>query len=168
MIKNVSILIVFSTLGGCVTTQTSSDRTLNVHWQRLVDETGQTCERCGNTQTEVRLAAKTLKRCLRPLNIDVALKETTIDPKTCALDISQSNRIFIDGRPVEGWLGGKVGMSLCGFCCQELGENVQCRTVTVDGQTHETIPAILIIRAGLLAAEASLGQAATTKACCPK
>ena len=33
-----------------------------------------------------------------------------------------------------------------------MGEEVECRTVSVDGITYEVIPAELIVRAGLLAA----------------
>ena len=158
MFKLCAVLVVMPVLVGCVSTQTWPNRMITLRWQRLVDEADQTCERCGHTQTELRLAVGTLKRCLRPLNMEVVLKKTSIDPQTFAHNTSQSNRIFVADRPLEEWLGGKVGMSICGSCCHGLGENVRCRTVTVDGQTYEAIPAAMIVRAGLLAAETALGQ----------
>jgi hypothetical protein len=166
MLKLGVVLLVVPVLAGCASSHSWPKRTITLRWQRLVDEDDQTCERCGDTQTELRLAAGTLERCLRPLNMDVELEKLSIDPQTFAHDTSQSNRILVDDRPLEDWLGGKVGMSLCGFCCKELGKNVRCRTVTLDGQTYEAIPAALIVRAGLLAAETALARESQKEACC--
>lgn len=166
MLKLIAVLVVVPVLAGCASTQMWPKRAITLRWQRLIDEAAKTCERCGDTQTELRLAAGTLKRCLRPLNIDVELEELSIDPQTFAEDTSQSNRILVDDRPLEDWLGGTVGMSLCSSCCQELGENVRCRTVRVDGQTYEAIPAALIVRAGLLAAETALARKSQQETCC--
>jgi hypothetical protein len=127
-------------------------KTLAIRWQRLVDENGQTCERCGATEKEVQKALQSLEKSLTPLGIKVVLEEKTLDAATCAKDISESNRIWISDRPLEEWLGAEVGESSCDFCCEELGPDVECRTVTHEGQTFETIPANLIVRAGLLAA----------------
>ena len=46
-------------------------------------------------------------------------------------------------------MGAGVDGSPCGFCCEEPGDNVE---LAIDEQTYETIPAKLIIKAGLLAA----------------
>lgn len=62
----------------------------------------------------------------------------------------ESNRILIGGRPLEDWLGATAGKNPC---CHVCGPN-ECRTLTVDGRTHEVIPAEVVIRAGLLAAAA--------------
>ena len=78
----------------------------------------------------------------------------------------RSNRILIEGRSLEDWLGGEVGQSPCGSCCAEIGEEVECRTVKVDGTTYEVIPAELIVRAGLQAAS-ELVQAPPPTPCCP-
>ena len=164
----IGMVALTAVLGGCATTQTYPDRTLTVRWQRLVDETGGTCQRCGATEGQVRLAADTLRRSLRPLNMRVVLEERPLTPEQCAKDISRSNRIFVDGRPLADWLGGTVGMSSCESCCPQLGPSVECRTLTVDGQTHEAIPATLIVRAGLLAAAANLAEQSVPKPCCPK
>lgn len=168
MLKVAGALAVVATLTGCASTNLGPKRTITVRWQRMVMETGDTCDRCSSTQTEVRLAAGTLRRCLGPLNIEVALEETPMTPEVCARDMSQSNRIFVDGRPLADWLRGKIGMSPCGPCCEKLGERVECRTLAVDGQTYAVIPARLIVRAGLLAAEASLAKVADPRSCCPQ
>lgn len=134
--------------------------TLTVQWQRLV-EGGATCPRCGSTGDEVRKAANALGQALKPLGIEVALNEVEIGLPEFKNRPLESNRILIGGRSLEEWLGATAGQSPC---CEVCGPN-ECRTVTVDGQTHETIPAALVIRAGLLAA-AQLTSAGSEQSCC--
>lgn len=180
------ILVATLCLCGCSTNgskilEEKKMNVLTIRWQRLLDEKDQTCERCGSTEQELQKAFQSLKESLAPLGIEVALEKKALDPATCAKDVTQSNRIWIGERALEDWLGGKVGKSVCGFCCAELGDNVECRTVTVGGETYEAIPAQLIIKAGLLAASQLVGvsctetcgqQPSATEAgsseCCPK
>lgn len=156
-------------------------KVLKIEWQRLVDEKGQTCQRCGETEKEVQKAFKSLKQSLAPLGIKVALENKAIDPLTCAKDVLQSNRIWIGGHTLEEWLNAKVGKSSCEFCCEELGNEAECRTVEIEGQVYEAIPANLIVEAGLLAAselmrtkasgttygEPALKKSSRQKSCCP-
>lgn len=138
---------------------------LNIRWQRFISESGGTCSRCELTQEEVKKAFRNLKRSLAPLGIKVALEEGTLDSATCAKDISQSNRIWIGERPLEEWLAAKVGKSPCKGCCAELGADVECRTITVNGNTYEKIPTELIIKAGLRAASERLAVGQTGSSC---
>lgn len=124
-------------------------KTLTIRWQRLV-EGGATCPRCGTTGEEVQKAAGALGRALEPLGITVVLDGVEMGMQEFQRQPLESNRIVIDGRSIEEWLGGTTGQSPC---CDVCGPN-DCRTLTVDGRTHEAIPAELIIRAGLLAAAA--------------
>ncbi len=134
---------------------------LTISWQRLVDS-GETCPRCADTGTEVRRAADILSAALAPLGLAVHLDESVVTPEEFEQTPLESNRIFIEGRSLEDWLGGQVGHSPC---CKVCGPN-DCRTVTVDGVAHETIPADLIVRAGLLAAAGSLTQVESQPAPC--
>lgn len=138
-------------------------KTLTIRWQRLV-EGGETCPRCGSTGEEVRKAARALDQSLRPLGIQVALEEVGIGLQEFQRQPMESNRILIDGRPLEEWLGATEGQSPC---CDVCGPS-ECRTVTVDGQTHETIPAEVVIRAGLLAAAALTAPGPRQPCCAPK
>lgn len=135
-------------------------RTLTIRWQRLV-EGGETCPRCGDTGTKVHEASETLRRALAPLGIEVALEEVEIGLQEFERQPLESNRISIDGRSIEEWLGGTTGQSPC---CDVCGPN-DCRTLTVEGQTYEAIPADLVIRAGLVAA-ARPGVARPAQSCC--
>ncbi len=122
--------------------------TLTLGWQRLVDEAGATCPRCGSTEREIKRAAAELKRLLAPDGIAVRVEAERIDQTAFRKAPLESNRIWVDGRPLEDWLGATVSSSDCTGCCD--GE--QCRTLVIDGRTYESIPAEIIVRAGLLAA----------------
>ena len=140
--------------------------TLTIRWQRLVDGGGHTCGRCGSTERELQEALARLKKSLGPLGIRVVLEKMALSPEVFARDISASNRIWIGDRSLEDWLGATVGKSPCEFCCAGVGQRVECRTMSVGGETYEGIPAGLIIRAGLLAGS-HLVPATSAQACCP-
>lgn len=141
---------------------------LKIKWQRVVYDGDKTCERCGATGKELHAAIEKLKTSLKPLGIEVVLEEKALSIDACAKDISQSNRIWIAERPLEEWLGAKVGKSLCSTCCGELGENVECRTVEIGGKIYEVIPANLVLQAGLLAAREIVRERSTSAPCCDK
>ncbi|MFN8034447.1 MAG: DUF2703 domain-containing protein [Acidimicrobiia bacterium] len=122
-------------------------RTLPIVWQRLV-RGGQTCNRCAATQREVEHTVATLERALEPLGIEPSLEVREIDEPTFEQEPSESNRIFVAGRPVEDWLDAAVGRSRC---CSVCGDS-ECRTVEVHGTTFETIPERLVVKAALRAA----------------
>jgi hypothetical protein len=123
-------------------------KTLVIEWQRLLDEQKETCPRCGSTEQEVEKAVEELNQTLAPSDIAVNLVKKTIDPETFKKDPLQSNKILIAGKTLEEWLGATRGQSKC---CETCGD-ADCRTLEYDGDIHETIPAELIVRAGITAA----------------
>jgi hypothetical protein len=127
---------------------------LVIRWQRLVDEHEQTCGRCGETGATVLSACAKLKKALAALDIDVELKQETLDFPLFTKDPLQSNRIWLADTPLEEWLGATVGKSQC---CDACGD-AECRTISIGHQTFEAIPEGLILRAGLLAAAAHLRE----------
>jgi hypothetical protein len=129
-------------------------RTITIEWQRLVNNNGQTCDRCSCTGDATENAFGKLKRCLAEAGIKVVLEKHAIDQATFSENPLQSNQISIDGRTIEEWLGATTGQSLC---CGPCGDS-ECRTLNVNGQTYEAIPETLILRAGLLAAAEKLRQ----------
>lgn len=135
---------------------------LHILWQRLVDEGGQTCDRCAATGTAVEEATQKIKDALKELGIEVVLEKKTLSSSTFLKDPLESNRVWIAGEPIENWLSATTGQSKC---CSTCGE-AECRTVTVEGKTYEAIPAELIIQAGLLAG-AQLLEADLNGSCCP-
>ena len=166
------LLVTAAAIAGCqqdltTTSGGNPSMVLTISWQRLVTDQGETCDRCGGTQEELGRAIEILRESLRPLGIELASVESALTIEECAADIMQSNRIVIGDRSLEEWLGAEVGQSLCGSCCGAIGEEVECRTVTLDGNTYEVIPAELIVRAGLLAAS-QMVSAPSASPCCPE
>lgn len=134
--------------------------TLRIRWERLV-ENGQTCPRCRSTEEELEQAVATLRQALGPLGLEVLVEKEALSEAQFARNPLRSNQIWLNGRPLEEWLGGTVGHSPC---CDVCGP-ADCRTVEVDGQVYEAIPADLIVKAGLAAALEMLG-AAPRPSCC--
>lgn len=129
-------------------------KTITIRWQRLVDETGQTCTRCGSTGEAVRNAFNKLKKALAELDMEVSLETEIIDFSTFVKDPLQSNRIWVGERPLEQWIGATVDKSQC---CDVCGDT-ECRTLSINENTLEVIPESLIIRAGLMAAAELCGN----------
>ncbi|MFZ2624388.1 MAG: DUF2703 domain-containing protein [Propionibacterium sp.] len=136
-------------------------KTLTIDWQRLV-EAGKTCPRCGDTGGQVRQAAATLGQTLAPLGIEVHLREGQLSVDEFGRAPLESNRILLKGRTLEEWIGAQTGQSPC---CEVCGPN-DCRTVTLEGATYESIPADLVVRAGLLAAAELLAEPDEQAASC--
>jgi hypothetical protein len=129
-------------------------KTIKIVWQRLVDAQGATCNRCGGTEKELDKAVRFLQKTLAPGGVRFAVEKRAMDIQEVAPDPSQSNRIWIDGRPLEKWLGAEVGKSPCDGPCQ----GMECRTLEENGTSHETIPAELIIKGGLLAVQRQVNK----------
>jgi hypothetical protein len=63
-------------------------KVLEIKWQRLlIDESGQTCPKCGSTEKELDKAVSALKQSLAPLGIEVILEKIVIDAVTFAKDV---------------------------------------------------------------------------------
>jgi hypothetical protein len=123
-------------------------RPLKIVWQRLVTSSGATCDRCGRTFAALQRAVTKLKDVLRPLDVEPILETVELTPGSFNRDPSASNRIWIAGRPLEEWLGARVGRSRC---CSVCGE-AECRTIEIEETVFETIPEHLILQAALMAA----------------
>lgn len=133
-------------------TDDSDARTMNIRWQRLTDQQGETCDRCGTTEESVRDATSRLAKVLAPFGMEVQLTTAELGADTFLATPEESNRIWVAGKPLEELLDAKIGMSACGSCGDLCGEDAVCRTVSVGGVTYEAIPADLIVQAGLVAA----------------
>lgn len=132
-------------------------RPMQIVWKRLV-KGGETCTRCGDTGRELEAAVTKLAAALRPLGIEPALQTQEIDEAAFKVKSSESNRVWIAGKPIEEWLGADVGMSRC---CSVCGDS-DCRTLEVGGRTYETIPEEQFVKAGLMAASQMIASASSS------
>ena len=135
---------------------------LPITWKRLVKE-GETCKRCGSTYEQAVSALAKLEAALRPLGIQPVLKTLALDEQAFKAEPSESNRIWIAGKPIEEWLGASVGKSPCCSVCGDL----PCRTLETGGNTFETIPEDLIVKAVLIAATQMIGASTPDTAAAP-
>jgi hypothetical protein len=123
-----------------------NEKVLTISWQRLVSD-GSTCPRCGSTEDELAKAVEQLEKSLSPLGINVELQKSELSLEDFKKDPVRSNTILFNGTSLEDLLEAKTGQSKC---CDVCGDE-ECRTVEVGGESYETIPAEMIIKAGLIA-----------------
>ncbi len=121
------------------------ERVVRIRWQRLVTN-GETCQRCSSTEKELNKALEILKLLL-PLGIRFEVEKVEINYEEFKKDPLKSNQIFINDRPIEEYLGAKVGKSGCCNVC----ELYECRTLEIDDEVYEAIPANLIVEAVIAA-----------------
>lgn len=121
---------------------------LTILWQRLIDDTGRTCPRCGETGGIIETSIEKLKKSFVEIGIDVQFIKKSVNFTQFSIDSLQSNRILINKKTLEEWIGASVGKSKC---CDVCGDS-DCRTLTFGHNTFETVPEALIIKASLLAA----------------
>lgn len=135
-------------------------KSLPIVWQRLVSSEGRTCDRCNATYEELQRAVRKLEEVLRPLGIRPALEVRQIDEASFKAHPSESNRIWIAGKPMEEWLAARVGSSRC---CSVCGQS-ECRTVQMGEVTFEAIPERLFLKAALIASSQLLDSASAESA----
>jgi len=133
---------------------------LEIRWQRLISS-GETCPRCSSTEKELEKAIHPLKQSLTPLGIEVVVQKDEMSIQEFEKDPLRSNQIWVNKRPLEDWLAAQVGQSPC---CEVCGPS-DCRTLILEGETYETIPAEMIVRAGLFAAS-ELMRSESEDLCC--
>jgi hypothetical protein len=115
---------------------------LVIEWRHLVVNGG-TCERCGVTGSEVKAAVDALTKELGARGIKVVFKETPLGPD----QLEESNKILLNGKPLEDLISGSVSETPCSSCSTLTGTSACCRAVEVDNQQYEEIPAWLIKKA---------------------
>ena len=122
---------------------------LHITWQRLVDDASATCPRCNDTGKNLDTAVDILKPVLAPEGIHLLVQKKRILPMAFNQNPLDSNRIYIEGKPLENWLNAETGKSQC---CDACGDN-ECRTLIYEGTAYEDIPAKLIVLGILRAAK---------------
>lgn len=145
--------------GKSIQAGTYHQKSMNITWQRLVTD-DETCPRCGSTEDELASAVESLKQALTPLGIQIVVNKKELSVDEFKNQPLESNRIWLNGQPLEDIVDAVVGQSPC---CDVCGPS-ECRTVTVDGQVLETIPSNVIVKAGLMAASKLIGS--MDQSCC--
>ncbi|MCX6762986.1 MAG: DUF2703 domain-containing protein [Candidatus Moranbacteria bacterium] len=126
--------------------ENGTKKSLVIFWQRLISN-GDTCPRCGSTEDELDKAVLRLKEKLKPRGIEVILKKQELTLEEFKRNPLKSNKIMLNGQPLEDLLNAKTGHSKC---CDVCGDE-ECRTMEAGEKSYETIPAELIVEAGIKA-----------------
>ena len=103
-------------------------KTISIEWQRLIIDK-ETCPRCGATEEELNSAIKELEQS----GVKVRLTKKEIKMPEFSKSPQESNKILINGQPLEYWLGASTGQSKC---CSVCGDN-ECRTVEVNEKIYD-------------------------------
>ena len=113
---------------------------LEIEWKHL-DVDGKTCDRCAGTGDEIHQFVNRLHEECATQDVHIILKEIKLTEK----EIEESNRIFINGIPLEDILPETtVSQNVCSSCSDLLGSSTCCRTIIHTGKEYETIPQQLI------------------------
>ena len=113
---------------------------LEIEWKHL-DVDGKTCDRCAGTGDEIHQFINRLHEECAVKGVHITLKEINLTEK----EVEESNRIFINGVPLEDILPETtVSQNICSSCSDLLGSSTCCRTIIHSGKEYETIPKQLI------------------------
>lgn len=118
---------------------------IEITWQRLVDEKGDTCDRCNKTYLNLESAIEKLKPLLDTIGIEVSFNKKALSMEEFKKNPLSSNVIIINGKKIEDILNLKIGQS---SCCGPCGDS-ECRTVIDESGAKEEIEERLIIKAFL-------------------
>ncbi len=98
---------------------------------------------CGTSEALQEVIGKLAEEC-KPLGWEITFKET----KLTAKNISESNVILFNGKPIEALLPeARASESHCESCSEITGKSTSCRTVEFGGNSYGGIPASLIRQA---------------------
>jgi hypothetical protein len=139
-------------------------RTLTLAWHKVSEDDGSICELSAATQRMVEQAREELSRILAPANVKVAVETLTpekVDGAECLC-----NRILVQGRFVDEWLGAEMVKTGCSGCPNQAGcpngaGSDGCGgqyAMVHQGRTYSIVPANLITMAGMIAAADLTGE----------
>lgn len=116
---------------------------IEVIWQRLVDEKGETCDRCNKTYLNLERAIERLTPLLKDIDVALDFRKKPLSMADFKKDPLSSNRVIINGKDIENILNLRVGQS---SCCGPCGDS-ECRTIITDSGEKEDVEERLIIKA---------------------
>ena len=113
---------------------------IEIEWKHL-DVDGKTCDRCAGTGDELHQLVDHLRKECAPQDVHITLKEIKLTER----EIEESNRIFINGIPLEDILPDSVVSQNACYSCSDLLESATCcRTIIHSGKEYEIVPQQLI------------------------
>jgi Domain of unknown function (DUF2703) len=126
----------------------SAAKELTIKWQKMVDKDGKSCSHCGATEVELKKALKMFEE----KGIKVKLEMVSSDSKDKAKSCAESNHIWLNDKPLSGFVSAEVSKAKCSKKCSghaEKASKAKCGVMKVDGKTCKSVQSELIFHAGL-------------------
>ncbi len=136
--KNIIILIVILGLAANVVAADRPWHTLTLRWNPALSSADPSC---GVTDAELQKAVRTLTKSLKKTGMSVQLGQVSGGPANAASGVG----LWINNVPFEQWLSAEI-------VTPASSAERDCPVIRVGDETYETIPADLIVKAGLAAA----------------
>ncbi len=122
--------------------------TIVLEWQPPASEVCRQCQQCGVGDQEVQRAFLMLKERLAEKGFDIQVVEkkgAAPLPNTCGMKVCDV--------PLEVWLDARTEATPCQGAADKGDPDGMRRTIRVGNQGFATVPADLMVRAGLMAAD---------------
>ena len=141
-----------------------NSRILTLAWHKVTEDDGSVCELSIASGQMVDQASEELGRALAPNNIEVEIE--TLTPEKVEGGVCLCNRVLVQGRFVDEWLGADLVKTECSGCpnqtrCSKTAESDGCGgqyAMIHQGGTYSVVPANLITMAGIIAAADLTGE----------
>ncbi len=139
-------------------------KNLNVEWLHVGADVTHTCERCSATGTTLAAVIKEMEPDLAGKGIQIIYKETVLPFEK----LPESNKVLINGRPLEKYLTNARVVQTCCESCACIGEQdfAECRAIQTPDELFESLPADLIRRVLMIAADQMDEQTGPSEGCC--
>ena len=142
----------------------NTSQTISLAWHKVNGEDGSVCELSLATQQMVDQASVELSQALAANNIEVAVQ--TLTPEKVEGGECLCNRVLVQDRFVDEWLGARLVKTACSGCpnqakCAETAEPDGCGgqyEIIYQGENHRIVPSDLIVTAGIIAAADLTGE----------
>jgi hypothetical protein len=139
-------------------------QTLTLAWHKVSEDDGSICELSVATERMVEQASEELRQALASNNVRIAVE--TLTPEKVAGAECLCNRVLVQGRYVDEWLGAELVKTECSGCpnqarCGKTAETDGCGgqyAMIHQGKTYSVVPANLITMAGMVAAAELTGE----------
>jgi hypothetical protein len=182
MKKLAVLMIIAVVLAGCGNQSEQTDveatgagdapEVLTIAWHKVEEDDGTICDLSAATQQSVVQASEELRQALAPNGVDIVVE--TLTPEKVEGAECLCNRVLIQGRFADEWLGAELARTSCsgcpnrGGCPKTAASGDQCggqTAVVYQGKTYEILPANLVMMAGLIAAADMTGEPISYNRC---
>jgi len=94
-------------------------QTLTIAWHKVIEDDGSICHLSASTQQSVEQASEELRKALATKGVEIVVE--TLTPEKVEGGDCMCNRVLIQGRFVDDWLGADLVKTSCSGCPSRAG-----------------------------------------------